>query len=237
MTNARKIDLMKWMAMPDPAALLEQYAQDGTLAEELPEVAALAGIEQSAQWHPEIDTLVHTRMTLEVASKLSTDPRVRYAALVHDLGKALTPKHELPAHHSHEERGVALTKALAQRFDLPEEWEWLGAVTSQYHLHSHKAFDLKASTVVDMVRNGGFLDRDPALFDIFVMACEADKRGRLGLMDTEYPQGAYLREAFHAIRDVVVVREIDLHASRVSSVKQLLRKHKEKRAEAAAHVA
>lgn len=217
-----KINMREWLSSADPVALMRQYRTEGLLAKELPEVEALSGVPQAEQWHPEIDTYIHTEMVLAVATRISNDPRARYAALVHDLGKGVTPQNQWPSHHNHEELGVPLTEAVALRFGLPDDWRWLGSATSRYHLLAHTVFELKATTIVKKLRDGGFLARGKALFNAFVDACEADKRGRLGKTESTYPQAALLRALFDAV-SAVEGEEPELHMNRVSAVKAVFR--------------
>ncbi|MBC8742756.1 HD domain-containing protein [Paraburkholderia sp. UCT31] len=198
-TKLEDVNVLDWMANGNPVAILLKLRASGWVAEHFPELDALWGVEQNPEHHPEVDTGLHTELVLGVAARISTDPRVRWAALVHDLGKGLTPKHELPRHIDHERRGIPLALAAAERFSLPQEWAWLGAVMSQYHLLAHQAFVLKSASLVSLIRESGFLDK-PKLFECFVLACEADKRGRAGRTEEAYPQSAYLREVYKVVR-------------------------------------
>jgi tRNA nucleotidyltransferase (CCA-adding enzyme) len=159
-----------------------------------PEVDALFGVPQPAQWHPEIDTGVHTLMVLEQAARLSDDPIVSFAALTHDLGKAVTPKEKWPSHPGHESESVKLLDALCERLRVPNEYRECAAAVARYHGHAHRALELRASTLLDLLESVDAFRR-PARFEQFVIACEADIRGRTGLEDREYPQAYYLRRA------------------------------------------
>src|ERR1700675_3112306 len=123
----------------------------GALQRIYPEIDALFGVPQPAQWHPEIDTGVHTLMVLDQAVALSPDTRVRFAALVHDLGKGTTPREQWPRHVGHEERSVALIEALCARLRSPVEYRELGIIVARYHGNAHRAFVLKSATLLDML--------------------------------------------------------------------------------------
>jgi len=168
----------------------------------LPEIEQLYGVPQPPKWHPEIDTGIHTELVLEQACKLSQDTCVRFAALVHDLGKGKTPAHILPSHHGHEKRGARMIKELADRLRIPNDFRDLGMITSKYHTHVHKAAELKASTVAKTLKS---LDayRKPERFEHFLLTCEADARGRTGLELQPYPQADYYREVFLAASNIV----------------------------------
>lgn len=166
----------------------------GALGRIYPEIDALFGVPQPARWHPEIDTGVHTLLVLEQAARLSEDPRMRFAALVHDLGKAATPRAQWPSHHGHEERGVALIEALAERMRIPGEYRELAVVVARHHGIVHRAPELKPATVVSFMEDADAFRR-PERFALALLACEADARGRTGLEQDPYPQRTYLLEA------------------------------------------
>jgi tRNA nucleotidyltransferase (CCA-adding enzyme) len=192
----------KALSEPAPGAFFRLLRECGALARIYPQIDALFGIPQPARWHPEIDTGVHTLMVLDQASKLSGDPRVRFAALVHDLGKARTPPAEWPGHRGHEERSVALIEALSARLRVPGEYRDLAVIVARYHGIVHRAFELKPKTVLDFMERADAFRR-PERFDRALLACEADSRGRAGLEDGAYPQRGYLlaaRDAAAAIK-------------------------------------
>lgn len=169
----------------------------GALKRLFPEIDALFGIPQPAKWHPEIDTGLHTMMVLDQAEALSDDLEVRFAALVHDLGKATTQKDKLPSHPGHELRGVKLIQALTERLPVPRGARDLALLVAEYHTHCHRALELRGKTILKVLeRTDAF--RRPERFEQFLVSCEADARGRAGLEDREYPQADYLRAAFRA---------------------------------------
>jgi tRNA nucleotidyltransferase (CCA-adding enzyme) len=185
----------KALGEPQPSAFLRVLRECGALAVLFPEIDALYGVPQRAEFHPEIDTGVHLEMVLDAAARLAPgDDLVGFCALTHDLGKALTPADELPRHVGHEHRGVAPLRALAARLKVPTEHAALAELVCREHLNAHRAFELKPATVLKLL---GALDalRRPTRLDAFLAACEADKRGRLGHEQDAYPQAAYLREA------------------------------------------
>jgi tRNA nucleotidyltransferase (CCA-adding enzyme) len=166
----------------------------GALERIYPEIDALFGVPQPAEWHPEIDTGVHTLMVLDQAARLSEDPRIRFAGLVHDLGKGTTPRAEWPGHRGHEERSVALIEALARRLRIPGDYRELAVIVARYHGIVHRAFELKPKTVVDFMERADAFRR-PERFAQALLACEADSRGRAGLEANPYPQRDYLLAA------------------------------------------
>ena len=182
------------LEMPAPRQFFEVLREGNALQVVFPEVHALFGVPQPEQWHPEIDTGLHTMMTLDQATRLSEDPVVRFAALTHDLGKGTTPTDQLPRHIAHEERGVGLIEGLCDRLRIPNAYREIGVLVSRYHLHAHKITEVRPSTLLKLLEH---LDafRRPARFEQFVLACEADARGRKGLEQRDYPQSAYLRRA------------------------------------------
>ena len=159
-----------------------------------PEIDALFGVPQPAKWHPEIDTGVHTLMVLEQAVRLSAESTVRFAALVHDLGKGVTPRSLWPTHHGHEEKSVALIDALATRLRIPTGHRDLAVLVARYHGNVHRAFELRAQTVLEFLEKADAFRR-PERFAQVLLACEADARGRTGFEAQPYPQRQYLQAA------------------------------------------
>lgn len=194
------------LEMPAPRQFFEVLREGNALQVIFPEVHALYGVPQPAQWHPEIDTGLHTMMVLDQATQLSSDPVVRFAALTHDLGKATTPTHELPRHIAHEERGVGIVEEMCDRLRIPNAYRELGVLVSRYHLHMHKITELRPKTVVELLEK---LDafRRPARFEQFLIACEADARGRKGLEERDYPQPEFLRRAREIAAGVTLSEE------------------------------
>jgi len=171
----------------------------GALGVIFPEIDALFGVPQPEKWHPEIDTGVHTLMSLEQAAKLSTSIDVRFAALTHDLGKATTEKSKLPSHPGHEARSAKLVRKLARRLSVPNSCRDLAALGAEFHTHCHRAFELRAETVLKVLeRTDAF--RRPERFEKILLVCEADARGRTGLEEHAYPQADYFRGAAGAAR-------------------------------------
>ena len=159
----------------------------------LPEVDALYGVPQRAEFHPEVDTGVHCELVCDMAAKLAPgDDLIGYAALCHDLGKALTPGEELPRHVMHEQRGIEPAVALSQRLKVPVEHRELAVLCCREHLNVHRIDELKPATVHDLIARCDGL-RKPRRIDQLATVCEADKRGRAGHADAPYPQGDTLR--------------------------------------------
>ena len=189
------------LEMPAPARFFEVLREANALPAIFPELHALFGVPQPERWHPEIDSGVHTVMVLEQAAKLSDDPVVRFAALTHDLGKGTTPREEWPRHVAHEQRGVDLVNGLCDRLRIPNAYRELAALVSRYHLEAHRVDELRTGTLLDLLER---LDafRRPDRFEQWVLACEADARGRKGLEDREYPQAEELRRARATVASV-----------------------------------
>lgn len=173
----------------------------GALERLYPEVDALFGIPQPQKWHPEIDTGLHTMMVLDQAESLSNDVEVRFAALVHDLGKATTPQDKLPSHPGHEIRGVKLIQAMAERLPVPRNARDLALIVAEYHTHCHRALELREKTILKVLEKTDAFRR-PERFEQFLLTCEADARGRTGLENRKYPQAGFLRGAFRAGNEI-----------------------------------
>lgn len=194
-------ELEKALAEDVPSAFFRVLADCGALQRLFPEIHALFGVPQPPRYHPEIDTGLHTLMVLDQAARLSPDRQVRFAALTHDLGKALTPPEAWPSHHGHEQLGLAALEALCSRVKAPNDYKTLADKVMRFHGHSHRALELRPATVVDLFQS---LDvfRQPPRLEKFLLACEADARGRAGLEDIDYPQADYLRAAHAAAQGV-----------------------------------
>ncbi len=194
-------EMQKALSEKTPSAFISTLRDCGALKRILPELDCLWGVPQPEEHHPEIDTGVHTMMVLEQACKLSDDPQVRFAALVHDLGKGTTPKSEWPRHINHEARGAEIVKVVCKRLRIPNQYCDLAERTARFHLHYHRALELKPSTVVKMLEQ---LDafRKPERFEKFLLASEADARGRPGFENKEYHQGDYFRGALNVAKNI-----------------------------------
>jgi len=193
----------KALATRSPAQFFSTLRDCSALERVYPEIDALFGVPQPPRWHPEIDTGVHTLMVLEMAAQLSNDSAVRFAALVHDLGKARTPVEILPRHRGHEERSVEVIDGLCARLPVPKRYRELAEAVARYHGVIHRADELKASTLLKIIEaTDGF--RRPERFADVLLACEADARGRTGLEDSAYPQRERLLKALQTAAQVDV---------------------------------
>ena len=180
----------------------------GALKAIMPEVDALFGVPQRPEYHPEVDTGIHTLMTLQRACEQQYSDRVRFAAVLHDLGKALTPADQLPRHVEHEARGVEPIRQLCQRLKVPTQYQQLAELVCREHLLCHRVMELRAGTIWRLLQRLDVLRR-PERVEEFIQACECDARGRLGLEQRPYPQADFLR---HAIQQVRAIRSTDLPA-------------------------
>jgi len=197
----------------------------------LPEIDCLFGIPQPVKHHPEIDTGIHTIMVLDQAARLTDDPQIRFAALVHDLGKGNTPREEWPSHHEHEKRGVELIKSLCKRYRIPNAFCDLAVLVALYHVDCHRVRVLRPETLLKKLEA---LDafRRPERFEQFLLACAADARGRTGLEDCAYPQADYFRKALNAAMQIDTQSLIDqgmegekmavaIHKERLQAIKNM----------------
>lgn len=187
-------ELYKALTETTPAAFFQTLKECDALAVIFPEIHALFGVPQPPKYHPEIDTGVHSLMSLTLASKLSGKPEVRLAALLHDLGKALTDPQKWPSHHGHERSGLPVLERFCERLRVPKAYKTLCAQVMEYHTHCHRVFELRSGTLVDMLQATGAFKADNHLQD-FLLACEADARGRTGFEDNDYPQAEYIKQA------------------------------------------
>ncbi|MBU0499649.1 MAG: multifunctional CCA addition/repair protein [Gammaproteobacteria bacterium] len=192
-------ELVKVLAEETPSGFFEALRDCGSLRIVFPEIDRLFGVPQPAAQHPEIDTGIHSLMVLDQAARLSPDPRVRFAALCHDLGKGQTPAQILPSHHGHEERGATLAEQLCQRLKAPNDYRDLAILTARYHGHIHRVEQLRPQTRL-RVLEGCDAFRRPERFEQLLLACEADARGRRGFEQRTYPQAGMFHRILAAAR-------------------------------------
>jgi tRNA nucleotidyltransferase (CCA-adding enzyme) len=179
---------------PRPDVYFEILRTCGALAVLMPELAALHGVPQPPKWHPEVDTFVHVMLAVRYAAQRQAPLTIRYAVLLHDLGKALTPPDHWPSHHGHEELGQVPIEKLSQRLRAPNDCRELAVLTSRQHTLVHRALELRPATLMKLFAETDALRR-PERFDELLLACECDARGRAGLESRPYPQADYLRQA------------------------------------------
>ncbi|MCD7099955.1 multifunctional CCA addition/repair protein [Stenotrophomonas sp. MMGLT7] len=200
-------ELRKALAAAQPSAFARTLHEAGALGAVLPELEALYGVPQRAEFHPEIDTGRHQELVSDMAARLAPgDDMVGFAALTHDLGKALTPREQWPRHVMHEQRGLKPLAALCGRLRVPNEHRQLAAIACHEHLNVHRLPELRDKTVLELLeRCDGF--RRPERIARLALVCEADARGRLGSEDKPHPQGAELRR-LHAAALAVNARDL-----------------------------
>ena len=194
-------ETLKALQTEYPARYFDVLRSCGALKQIFPELEQLFGVPQPPHHHPEIDSGIHTLMVLQQAVRLSNKPTIRFAALVHDLGKGTTPKDEWPKHHGHEHRGEKLVQGFCKRLKVPNEFRELALAVTKYHGHYHRAEEMRADTIVKMLEG---LDafRRPERFEDFLITCEADQRGRTGFENETFTQGNALRAAFIAAQSI-----------------------------------
>ena len=200
-------ELARALRSTTPSAFLRTLRDCGALAQTLPEVDALYGVPQRAEFHPEVDTGLHQELVSDMAARLAPgDDVIGFAALTHDLGKALTPTEALPKHIGHEHAGLAPLKALCERLKVPAAHRELAIMACREHLNVHRLDGLRDATVLELLtRCDAF--RKPERIAQLARVCEADKRGRLGSSEHDYPQGRELQR-LHAAALAVNARDL-----------------------------
>jgi tRNA nucleotidyltransferase (CCA-adding enzyme) len=195
------VELAKGLLEDRPSRLLAVLHECGALARIMPEVDALYGVPQRAEYHPEVDTGIHNEMVLDMAARLEASLPVRFAVLTHDLGKGVTPADVLPAHRGHEAHSVRLLAPLCARLRVPTECRDLALLVARYHGDIHRAAELRPETIVNIIENADGMRR-PDRFMQMLLACECDARGRTGHEDDEYPQAQRFLAALTAVRAI-----------------------------------
>jgi tRNA nucleotidyltransferase (CCA-adding enzyme) len=191
-------ELSRGLMEGQPSRMFAVLRDCGALVRLLPEVDRLWGVPQPAEHHPEIDTGVHLMMVLDTSAQLAAPLPVRYACLVHDLGKGTTPSSEWPRHIEHEVRGTELADALAERLRVPAECRELGEIVAREHGNIHRSESLDAAATMRLLERCDALRR-PERFEQALWACECDARGRAGREGQAYPQRARLSAALRAV--------------------------------------
>lgn len=229
-------ELAKGLMEPTPSRMFEVLRDCGALVRLLPEVNALWGVPQRADYHPEVDTGTHLLMVLDMSARLQAPLPVRLACLFHDLGKATTPADVLPRHIGHEERSARILKGVCERLRLPVDCRELADVVAREHGNIHRSADLNAAALVRLLERCDAF-RKPQRFADVLLACECDARGRLGFTEAPYPQAPRLLAALAAAQSVVTSTIADhamktgvsgknigdlIHAARVTAVKTAL---------------
>jgi len=196
-------EISRALMEPCPQVFIRLLRDCGALALLLPEVNALFGVPQPPQHHPEVDTGEHVLAVLRQCAKHNQPLSVRWCCLLHDLGKAATPKDQWPKHHGHEQLGLKPVAVVNQRLKVPRDLAELSLLTCEYHSHAHRALELQPKTLWKLLQKFDLLRR-PQRFADFIAACEMDARGRCGLEERAYPQADYLRGAAGVVQAVSV---------------------------------
>jgi len=214
----------KALAEPVPAAWMRALRECGALARIFPELDALYGVPQPEKWHPEIDTGLHMELVLQAAADLTPEPRIRFAALMHDLGKGRTPRSRWPRHIGHEESGARLVEGLSERLRVPTDYRELAILAARWHGLAHRALELRPRTVLELLEACDAFRR-PERFRELLIACEADYRGRGGFRERPYPQGDVLRDA-QAKATAVALNDADRAGLTGEKIGELLRRRR-----------
>ena len=194
-------ELARGLMEARPARMFEVLRECGALVRLLPELDALWGVPQRADYHPEIDTGVHVMMVIDMSARLAASLPARFAALMHDLGKGLTPADILPRHYGHEARSVALLESICERLRVPADCRDVARLVARFHGDMHRVAELRPETRLTVLERCDALRR-PDRFELILLACEADYRGRLGWEKRDYTQAAAWRAALAAVRAV-----------------------------------
>ncbi|GAA6131327.1 multifunctional CCA addition/repair protein [Halopseudomonas sabulinigri] len=196
-------EISRALMEPNPEVFIQVLRDCGALAELLPEVDALFGVPQPPAHHPEIDTGVHVLQVLQIAAREQLPLPARWACLLHDLGKGLTPEQDWPKHHGHEHKGIKAVKAVNQRCKAPRDCQELALLCCEYHTHCHRALELRPQTLIKLFKALDIYRRSER-FELFLAVCRADAQGRTGREHSDYPQAEYLRGAAQAAREVAI---------------------------------
>jgi tRNA nucleotidyltransferase (CCA-adding enzyme) len=227
------MELAKGLMEKAPSKMIDTLWAVSALEVIIPELAALAGVPQPLEHHPEGDVLTHTLMALDLAAKWGAPIEERWAILLHDLGKGLTAPEILPSHHGHEQAGVSLVEAVCDRLKVPSACRELAVMVCREHTNIHRALELNASSIVHLFKRTDAFRR-PERFKNMLRACEMDAKGRLGFHDREYPQVGHLLRALKAATSInageIAAKNTDkaylaeqIHGARTRAIKAVLK--------------
>ena len=230
-------ELFKALKEQMPSAFFYTLKDCTALEKIFPEINRLFGVPQPEKYHPEIDTGLHSMLCLEQSALLSPSPEVRFAALVHDLGKGLSPKQYWPHHYGHETSGLPILDKMCDRLRVPNSFKSLALQVMQYHTHCHRAFELRASTIADMLAALGAYKQTNKLPE-FLLACEADAKGRTGFEHVSYPQAEMINLAAKSAASIdtsaILYSELQgaeigeaIHRLRIKAIADAINTHKQ----------
>jgi tRNA nucleotidyltransferase (CCA-adding enzyme) len=230
-------ELFKALKEQMPSAFFYTLKDCTALEKIFPEINRLFGVPQPEKYHPEIDTGLHSMLCLEQSALLSPSPEVRFAALVHDLGKGLSPKQYWPHHYGHETSGLPILDKMCDRLRVPNSFKSLALQVMQYHTHCHRAFELRASTIADMLAALGAYKQTNKLPE-FLLACEADAKGRTGFEHVSYPQAEMIKLAAKSAASIdtsaILYSELQgaeigeaIHRLRIKAIADAINTHKQ----------
>ena len=194
-------ELARGLMAARPSRMFEVLRECGALSRLLPELDALWGVPQRADYHPEVDTGVHVMMVIDMSARLDAALPARFAALTHDLGKGATPSDILPRHYGHEAKSVVLLEAVCERLRVPTDCRDLARLVARFHSDIHRVEQLRPETRLTVLERCDALRR-PERFELVLRACEADYRGRLGWEERDYTPASAWRTALAAVRAV-----------------------------------
>ncbi len=225
-------ELAKGIMESQPSRMFTVLRACGALNRLMPELDRLWGVPQPPQYHPEVDTGVHVMMVVDYAAQQNFTLPVRFAALMHDLGKGTTPKEILPRHIGHEERGVHLVKDLCKRLRVPNDCKELALIVTKFHGKLYQSLDMRPSTLLEFLTQLDAI-RQPARFKEFLLACEADSRGRTGFEQCPMPAADLMLKVLDAALSVDAGAVASAHTevekikaaifeARVSAIKRVL---------------
>lgn len=216
-------ELRRGLAEAAPQAMLTSLRDCGALQRLLPEVDALYGVEQRAEFHPEIDAGVHTELCLAQSARWRPgDARVAFAVLLHDLGKAITPREEWPKHVLHEQRGLAPIESVCERLRVPTDFRELALHACREHLNIHRLDEMRPVSIEALLSRCDAWRKPDRIAEIG-WVCEIDKRGRLGGEDCDYPNRILLQQCLHAAQQIQA-RDLDLSRLQGPAIGEALRK-------------
>ena len=208
----------------DPALYFRELLEKGILENHFPELNKLVGITQPVQFHPEGDVFEHTMQVLSAMRKMTDNPAWIYTALVHDLGKSITPKELLPKHHNHEKNGIPVVDAFNKRLQVPRDWADCALYGTEHHGRFHALTNMRPTKIGDFIH---FMKESPLGLEGMMALGLADTRGK-NKPNASHESVDFIRDLLSTI-EFVDGMDISAREKRGKDIKSFLKTYKKEK--------
>lgn len=194
-------EMSRALMEPHPRLFFDTLLETDALHVVFPEVYRLKTALEARRWHPEGDAFEHTMLVLTQAAEFDFPLEIRYACLMHDLGKGITPRDKMPKHYGHDVNGVPLVESFSNRLTVPSKMRDRAMKATRYHMYLHKLHTLNAKTFVKMFDDMNALNDTHSVTILYCVGV-CDERGRLGSENNNFDHLSLLTQKFHAYQSV-----------------------------------